>query len=192
MSSTLALSFKTLDKLAVWLGGFRWHCCWTLWTLYFPSTLPCSSVMTDSLWSCPAKKHVAKIKLGCVLRMALSCLRERKQVYLMGLLWSLQFLLEVSPSVSLCASPFASSCLPFPSFSSLRKHEKGPKTSENSFFAECALVMKSKNWMAALGYSLSSEALSLQRAFLVTRWFKAALLKLSSLSLNTTLSDWLL
>lgn len=53
-------------------------------------------------------------------------------------------------------------------------------------------VMKSENWMAALGCSRSSEALSLQRDFLIKHQFKAALLKLSSLSLNATLSDWLL
>lgn len=57
--------------------------------------------MTDFLWSHPYRTHVAKIKLGCVLRMVLSCLRVGEQVFLMGLLWSVPFLLELSSFVFL-------------------------------------------------------------------------------------------
>lgn len=71
---------------------------------YFPPGQTCSSVMTDFLWSGRARKRVAKIKLGCVLWMGFSCLQVWEQVFVMGLLWSEQFLLEVSRSVFLCVS----------------------------------------------------------------------------------------
>lgn len=162
MSSKLALWFETLDKLIVWHWGF-WYC-WTFWMFYFPSGPPCSSVMTDFLWSCPARKHVAKIKLGCVLWMILSCLRVCEQVFLMGLLWSVQFLLEVSPSVFLCASQYASSSLSLPSCHPKENMKKVHRRFLWQFFelnVLCTLYDAIQKWVAALGYSLSYVALSL-------------------------------
>lgn len=80
---------------------------------------------------------------------------------------------------------------PFPSFPPWENMKK-VQSRARILFRWMRSVMKSENWMAALGCSRSSEALSLQRDFLIKHQFKAALLKLSSLSLNATLSDWLL
>lgn len=80
---------------------------------------------------------------------------------------------------------------PFPSFPPWENMKKVQSRARILFRWMCS-VMKSENWMAALGCSRSSEALSLQRDFLIKHQFEAALLKLSSLSLNATLSDWLL
>lgn len=80
---------------------------------------------------------------------------------------------------------------PFPSFPPWENMKK-VQSRARILFRWMRSVMKSENWMAALGCSLSSEALSLQRDFLIKHQFEAAHLKLSSLSLNATLSDWLL
>lgn len=104
-SSILALHFKILDELVVWHWGF-WFC-WTFWLFFFPCW---SALCFSNDWLS------LLLNLGCVLRMVFSCLLVCEQVFLKGLLWSMQFSLEVSPSVFLCMCQYASSSFPLSSF----------------------------------------------------------------------------
>lgn len=82
------------------------------------------------------RRNIAKIKLGCVLWMVLSCLRVCEQVFPMGLLWSVWFYLKL---LCFCVAPCFSHA-PSSLLSSLRKHEKGPKMRENYFSWMCSLL----------------------------------------------------
>lgn len=143
----LQIGFALWDKEAV----CRWAFCygWIFLLFYVSSSVLCSSVMTDFLWSRPSRKHVAKIKPGCFADGSLLSASWRTSVSDGAPVICAVFI----GSFFLCVSQCACSSLSLHSFPPKENMKKGRRRVRILLSWMCCVfyTMHSKHWVPGLG-----------------------------------------